>query len=148
MAQINPHILFKGNTEEAFSFYKSVFGGEYAMLKRMKDLPNDPNNPISENEMNKIIFIALPIGKSGILMASDVAEQFMGQDLVTGNRYTISISAESKDEADKLFNGLSAGGQIEMPIVESPWGSYFGMFADKFGIQWMVEFDPKHNTQM
>ena len=145
MAQINPHILFKGNTEEAFSFYKSVFGGEYEMLMRMKDLPNDPNNPISESAMNKIIFIALPIGKGGILLASDVAEQFMGQDLVTGNRYTISLSAESKEEADKLFNGLSAGGQIEMPIEESPWGSYFGMFADKFGIQWMVNYDPKKN---
>lgn len=145
MAQINPHILFKGNTEEAFSFYKSVFGGEYAMLTRMKDLPNDPNNPISESEMNKIIYIALPIGKSAMLMASDVAEKFMEQDLVTGNRYTISISAESKDEADKLFNGLSAGGQIELPIEESHWGSYFGMFADKFGIQWMVEFNPGHN---
>jgi len=144
MAQINPHILFKGNTEEAFSFYRSVFGGEYATLMRMKDLPNDPNNPISESEMNKIIHIALPIGKSGLLMASDVAEQFMGQDLVTGNRYTISISAESKEEADKLFYGLSAGGEIEMTISESPWGSYFGMFADKYGIQWMVNFDPKN----
>lgn len=145
MAQINPHILFKGNTEEAFSFYKSVFGGEYSTLMRMKDLPNDPNNPIYESEKNKIIHIALPIGKSGMLMASDVAERFMEQDLVTGNRYTISISAESKDEAEKLFNGLSEGGEIEIPIEESPWGSYFGMFADKFGIQWMVEFNSKLN---
>ncbi|MGE5499560.1 MAG: VOC family protein [Syntrophothermus sp.] len=148
MASINPHILFKGNTEEAFSFYKSVFGGEYSMFTRMKDLPKDPDNPISESELNKIIFIALPIGKSGILMASDVADKFMGEDLVTGNRYTISISAESKEEADKLFNGLSTGGQIEMPMEDSPWGSYFGMFADKFGIQWMVEFKSKSKGQM
>lgn len=147
MAQINPHILFKGNTEEAFSFYKSVFGGEFAMLMRMKDLPNDPNNPISETAANKIINIALPIGKSDILMGSDVAEQFMNQELVTGNRYTISISAESKEEADTLFNGLSAGGQIEMPIADSPWGTYFGMFADKYGIQWMVDFNPKHKGE-
>ncbi|MBP6182696.1 VOC family protein [Flavobacterium sp.] len=148
MAQINPHILFKGNTEEAFNFYKSVFGGEYAMLMRMKDLPNDPNNPISEIDANKIIHIALPIGKSNILMGSDVAEQFMNQELVTGNRYTISISAESKEEADKLFNGLSAGGQIEIPIADSHWDTYFGMFADKFGIQWMVDFDPKYKGQI
>jgi PhnB protein len=147
MAQINPHILFKGNTQEAFDFYKSVFGGKFAKIMRLKDLPNDPNNPISESEANKIIHIALPIGKSDILMASDVAEQFMEQDLITGNRYTISISAESKEEADKLFNGLSAGGEVEMPIAESPWGSYFGMFADKYGIQWMVDYDPKYKAE-
>ena len=145
MAKINPHILFKGNTEEAFSFYKSVLGGEYAMLMRMKDLPSDPNNPVPETELDKIIHIALPVGNSDLLMGSDVAEQFMSQELVTGNRYTISLSAESKEEADKLFNGLSAGGQIEMPIADSPWGSYFGMFADKFGIQWMIDYDPKYN---
>lgn len=143
MAKINPHLLFKGNTEEAFGFYKSVFGGEFSVLLRMKDLPGDPNIPVSESEANKIINIGLPIGKSDILMASDVAEQFMEQELITGNRYTISISAESKEEADRLFNGLSEGGKIEMPIAESPWGSYFGMFADKYGIQWMIDFDPR-----
>ena len=143
MAQINPHILFKGNTEEAFNFYKSVFGSEFSMLIRMKDLPNDPNNPISEKVGNKIINIALPIGKSNVLMGSDVAEHFMDQELVTGNRYTISISAESKEEADQLFNGLSADGEIEFPISDSPWGSYFGMFSDKYGIQWMVDYDHK-----
>jgi PhnB protein len=143
MAQINPHILFRGNTEEAFGFYRSVFGGEYAMLMRLKDLPVDPDNPVSETEANKILHIALPIGKSDVLMGSDVAEQFMDQELVTGNRYTISISAETKEEADRLFNQLSAGGQIEMPIADSPWGSYFGMFADKYGIQWWVDFDPR-----
>lgn len=144
MAQINPHILFKGNTEEAFEFYKSVFGGEFSTLMRMKDLPNDPNNPISENAANKIIHIALPIGKGNTLMGSDVGEQFMDQELVTGNRYTISISAESKEEATRLFDGLSAGGQVEMPLAESFWDTYFGMLADKYGIQWMVDFDPKN----
>lgn len=144
MAQINPHILFKGNTEEAFEFYKSVFGGEFSTLMRMKDLPNDPNNPISENAANKIIHIALPIGKGNTLMGSDVGEQFMDQELVTGNRYTISISAESKEEATRLFDGLSAGGQVEMPLAESFWDTYFGMLADKYGIQWMVNFDPKN----
>ncbi len=143
MAQINPHLLFKGNTEEAFGFYKAVFGGEYSQLLRMKDLPNDPNNPISESENNKIINIALPIGKSNVLMGSDVAEQFMDQELVTGNRYTISLSAESKEEGAELFKGLSEGGIVEFPFAESAWGSYFGMFADQFGIQWMISFDQK-----
>ena len=145
MAKINPHILFKGNTEEAFQFYKSVFGGDFAMITRMKNLPNDPNNPVSENESNKIMNIALPIGKSNILMGSDVAEQFMDHELVTGNRYTIAISAESKEEAEKIYNGLSVDGFIEIPLSESPWGSFFGMFTDKFGIQWMIDFDPKYN---
>jgi PhnB protein len=145
MAKINPHLLFKGNTEEAFNFYKSVFGGEFAMIMRLKDLPSDPNNPISEREGNKIMNIALPIGKSNILMGSDVAEQFMDQELVTGNRYTIAISAESKEEAENIYNGLSADGFIEIPLAESHWGSYFGMFADKYGIQWMIDFDPKYN---
>ncbi|MCF8339967.1 MAG: VOC family protein [Chitinophagaceae bacterium] len=143
MAQINPHILFKGNTEEAFGFYKSVFGGEYSRLMRVKDLPQDPNHPIPESEANKIVFIALSIGKSNSLIGSDVAKQFMNQELVTGNRYTISISAENKEEAFKLFNGLSVGGEIEMPIEESFGGNYFGMFADKYGIQWMIEVSSK-----
>ncbi|MGV1012979.1 MAG: VOC family protein [Flavobacterium sp.] len=144
MAQINPHILFKGTTEEAFNFYKSVFGGDFSMLLRMKDLPKDPENPISETVGNKIINISLPIGKNNLLMGSDVAEHFMDQELVTGNRYTISISAESKEEADQLFNGLSAGGEIEYPLSDSPWDSYFGMLADKYGIQWMVDYTPKN----
>jgi PhnB protein len=148
MALINPHLIFNGNTEEAFSFYKSVFGGEFATLVRFKDMPSDPNNHLSESDANKIMHIALPIGKSNILMAGDIPEKNMGQKMETGNRFSISIIAESKEEADKLFNGLSAGGQIEMPIADSPWGSYFGMFADKFGIQWMVDFDPKYNGQM
>ncbi|WP_238567333.1 VOC family protein [Flavobacterium sp. 83] len=125
MAQINPHVLFKENTEEAFNFYKSVFGGGFTMLVRIKDLPNDPNNPISENDGNKITHIALPIGKSTVLMASDVAKQFMDQELVRGNRHTISISTDSKEEANKLFNGLSAGGEIEMPITDSTWVPIF-----------------------
>ena len=145
MALIHPHLLFRENAEEAFHFYKSVFGGEFSTIMRMKDLPNDPNHPISENVANKIIHIALPIGKGNVLMGSDMGEQFMDQELVTGNRYTISISAESKEEADKLFNGLSAGGQIEMPMADSFWDSYFGMFADKYGIQWMINFDPRQN---
>jgi PhnB protein len=145
MAQINPHINFNGNAEEAFSFYKSVFGGEFTKIIRFKDI-SSPEFPVSENDANKIMLIALPIGKN-FLLANDVPE-FMGKTNENENRSKISISTESKEEADKLFNGLSVGGQIEMPIGDSPWNSYFGMFRDKYGIEWMVDFDPKYNGQI
>ncbi|MEI6264367.1 MAG: VOC family protein [Sphingobacteriia bacterium] len=144
MALINPYINFNGNAEEAFNFYKSVFGGEFAQVMRFKDLAS-PDFVVSEKEANKIMHIALPIGKN-ILMANDVPE-VLGKVNENENRSKISISAESKEEADKLFNGLSAGGQIEMPISDSPWGSYFGMFRDKYGIEWMVDFDPKYKAE-
>ena len=139
MANINPHINFNGNAEEALNFYKSVFGGEFAKIMRFKDLAST-EFPVAENEANKIMHIALPIGKS-ILMANDVPE-VLGRTNENENRSKIVISAESKEEADKLFNGLSVGGQIEMPISDSPWGTYFGMFRDKYGIEWMIDFDP------
>ena len=145
MAVINPHINFNGNAEEAFNFYKSVFGGEFAKIKRFKDLAST-EFPIAENEANKIMHIALPIGKN-FLMANDVPES-MGRTNENENRSKISISAESIEEADKLFNGLSVGGQIEVPIGDSPWGSYFGMFRDKYGIEWIVDFDPKYNGKV
>ena len=141
MALINPHINFNGNAEEAFTFYQSVFGGAFAKIMRFKDL-SSPEFPIPEKEANKIMHIALPIGKN-VLMGNDVPE-FLGPTNEHENRSKIAISAESKEEADKLFNGLSAGGQIEMPIGDSPWGSYFGMFRDKYGIEWMVDYDPKY----
>ncbi len=144
MALINPYINFNGNAEEAFNFYKSVFGGEFATIMRFKDMPS-LENQISENEANKIMHIALPIGKN-ILMANDVPES-MGKVNENENRSKICISADSRDEADKLFNGLSKGGNVEMPIGDSPWGTYFGMFRDKYGIEWMVDFDPKHKGQ-
>ena len=146
MALINPHINFNGNAEEAFNFYKSVFGGEFAKIIRFKDLVN-PEFPVVEKEENKIMHIALPIGKSSILMANDVPE-IMGKTNENENRSKIVISAESKEEADKLFNGLSAGGSVEFPMGDSPWGSYFGMFRDKYGIEWMVDFDPKYKGQI
>ncbi len=145
MALINPHINFNGNAEEAFTFYKSVFGGEFAQIMRFKDLAN-PEFPIPENEANKIMHIALPIGKN-ILMANDVPAS-MGPTNENENRSKICIIAESKEEADKLFNNLSVGGQVEIPIAESPWGSYFGMFRDKYGIEWMVDFDQKYNEKL
>ncbi len=141
MASINPHINFNGNAEEAFNFYKSVFGGEFAKIMRFKDLAS-AEFPVDEHEANKIMHIALPIGKS-ILMANDVPE-ILGRTNENENRSKIVISAESKEEADKLFNGLSVGGQIEMPISDSPWGSYFGMFRDKYGIEWIVDFDSNY----
>ena len=139
MALINPHINFNGNAEEAFTFYKSVFGGEFAKIIRFKDLAS-PEFRVAEKEENKIMHIALPIGKSNMLMANDVPE-IMGKTNENENRSKIVISAESKEEADKLFNGLSVGGQIEGPIGDSPLGgSYFGCFRDKYGIEWIVEF--------
>jgi PhnB protein len=145
MALINPHINFNGNAEEAFNFYKSVFGGEFAMLVRLKDMES-PENPVAEHDANKIMHIALPIGQN-VLMGNDVPE-LMGPVNENENRSKISIGAESREEADKLFNGLSAGGSIEVPIDDSPWGSYFGMFRDKYGIEWMVDFDPKYKGKV
>lgn len=146
MAQINPYIHFNGNAEEAFNFYKSVFGGEFAMVMRFKDL-QIPEGVSNENEANKIMHIALPIGNHDLLMGSDTPEAF-GVHNLNETRSKISISAESKEEADHLFNGLSEDGQIEIPIAESQWGSYFGMFRDKYGIEWMIDFDPKYNGKI
>lgn len=139
MRTINPWINFNGNAEEAFIFYKSVFGGEFTRITRFKDL-SSPEFPVEEKDANKIMTIALPMGKHNVLMANDVPE-FMGRVNENENRSKISISAESREEADKLFNGLSAGGNIEGPIGESPWGTYAGMFRDKFGIEWIIEFE-------
>lgn len=143
MAQINPHINFNGNAEEAFTFYKSVFGGEFSKVVRFKEI-SSPEYPIPANEENKLMYISLPIGSS-VLMANDILE-VRGKVSEEENRSKISISAESKEEAYKLFNGLSAGGQVEMPIDENPDGTYFAMFRDKYGIEWMVKFDPKNNV--
>jgi PhnB protein len=143
--KINPYINFNGNAEEAFNFYKSVFGGEFAQIMRFKDLSN-PEFPVAENEADKVMHIALPVG-TNVLMGNDVPE-IMGRVNENENRSKISISAESREEADKLFSGLSADGNIEMPIGDSPWGSYFGMFRDKFGIEWMIDFDPRYNGKV
>lgn len=142
MPLINPHINFNGNTEEAFNFYKSVFGGEFSRIVRFKDL-SGASFPMSEHEKNKIMHIALPIGNN-VLMANDVPE-FMGKVNEKENRSKISVSTESKEEADRIFHALSAGGEVEMPISNSPWDTYFGMFRDKYGIEWMIEFDGKYN---
>jgi PhnB protein len=140
MAQINPHINFNGNAEEAFNFYKSVFGGDFTKIIRFKEL-SGPEFTVTENEANKIMYIALPVSKN-ILIGNDVPES-MGRTNENENRSKISISAESREEAERLFNGLSKAGIVEMPMADAPWGPYFGMFRDKYGIEWIVEFDPK-----
>ena len=145
MALINPHINFNGNAEEAFNFYKSVFGGEFALIVRFKEMTS-PEMPVTDNEADKIMHIALPIGKN-VLMGNDVPE-IMGRVNENENRSKISVSTQSREEADRIFTGLSADGAVEVPIADSPWGSYFGMFRDKYGIEWIVDFDPKYNGQV
>ena len=141
MPQINPHINFNGNAEEAFTFYQSIFGGTFSKMIRFKDIASD-EFPVLPNEENKLMNIALSIGKN-YLMGNDVPE-IMGRTNENENRSKISISAESKEEAEKIFNGLSVGGQIEVPIIDTGSGAYFGMLRDKYGIEWMVNFDPQH----
>lgn len=140
MASINPYINFNGNAEEAFSFYQSVFGGEFGTIVRFKDVAS-AEFPVPESEANKIMRITLPIGES-VLIANDVPE-IMGRVNENENRSKIAVSADSKEEAEKIFNGLSVGGTVEMPLAESPWGTSFAMFRDKYGIEWTVDFDPK-----
>lgn len=146
MNAINPWINFNGNAEEAFNFYKSVFGGEFAKVIRFKDLASD-EFPVSKNEADKIMHISLPIGKNNVLIGNDVPE-IMGRTNENENRSKIAINAGSREEADKVYNGLSSGGDIEGPIGDSPWGSYAGMFRDKYGIEWIVEFDPNQNEMV
>lgn len=139
MALINPHINFNGNCEEAFNFYRSVFGGAFTSVVRFKDMPG-LEHTISDTEADKIMHIALSIGDNS-LIGNDVPE-LLGRVNEQENRSKISITAASREEADKLFSGLSTGGEVEMPIGDSPWGSYFAMFRDKYGIEWIVEFNP------
>ncbi len=140
MATINPWINFNGNAEGAFTFYKSVFGGEFAKVVRFKDIASD-EFPLSEKEENKLMYISLPIGTGSVLIANDVPE-VLGRVNEQENRSKILVSTESKEEADRLFTSLSAGGEVEGPMGDSPWDSYAGMFRDKYGIEWIIEFSP------
>jgi len=140
MPTLNPWINFNGNAHEAFTFYKSVFGGEFTKVVRFKDIATE-EFPIPEKEADKIMYIALPIGKNALLIANDVPE-VLGRVNERENRSKILVRAGSKEEADRLFTGLSAGGEVEGPMGDSPWDSYAGMFRDKFGIEWMIEFSP------
>ena len=140
MISVNPYLNFNGNTEEVFNFYKSVFGGEFLSLIRFKDIPDYGKMP--EVDKNKLMHIALPLGNGIDLMASDTLES-MGQKHIAGNNFSIALHTESKEEADRLFNALSEGGNVELPINDVPWGAYFGMLNDKFGIKWMVNYAAK-----
>lgn len=143
MVTINPYLNFMGKTEEAFNFYKSVFGGNFATFQRFKDVPG--GEKMSEADQEKIMHISLPIGKGNLLMGTDALES-MGQSLTAGNNFYLQLTPESEKEADELFNKLSAGGEVTMPLDKAFWGAYFGMFVDKFGIQWMVNFDSNQQT--
>lgn len=147
MATINPYLNFNGNTLEAFNFYKSIFGGEFAAVMRLRDMPDFEGCDgvtIAEHELDKIMHIALPIGNGSILMATDGLES-MGQNLIPGNNFSISISTGSREEADKFFGGLAEGGKTEMPMADAFWGDYFGMLEDKFGVQWMVSYNENYS---
>jgi len=137
MATLNAYLNFPGTTEEAFNFYKSVFAGEIVFLQRFKDTPEADKIP--ENEKEKIMHMALQVGKGSILMATDTLES-LGQKLTIGNNIHIAVSTDSKEETEKFFHGLSAGGTVTMPLQNTFWGAYFGMVKDKFGIQWMLSY--------
>lgn len=138
MAQINPYLTFNGTCGQAFEFYKSVFGGEFSYIGKFKDMPSETSLP--ENVGELIMHVSLPISKETNLFGSDANEHF-GQTAQPGTNFAVSINAESEAEAKKLFEGLSSGGQITMPLEKTFWGALFGMFTDKFGIHWMVNYD-------
>jgi PhnB protein len=140
MTTINPWINFNGNAEEAFTFYKSVFGGEFTKVIRFKDLVG-LQSPVADKEADKIMQITLPIGSANMLIGNDVPE-FMGKVSENENRSKIHVNVDSKEEAEKIFNGLSAGGQVDGPMSDSMWGTYAAMFRDKYGIEWIIECNP------
>ncbi len=141
MAVVNPYLTFNGTCEEAFNFYKSVFGGDFPYVGRFNDMPAaEGSEPISEADGQKIMHISLPISKETILMGSDTTEAY-GKTFQVGNNFAISINTDSEEEAQKLFDGLSAGGTVTMPLAKTFWNAFFGMFTDKFGISWMVNYD-------
>lgn len=137
MASITPYLTFTDTCEAAFNFYRSVFGGEFVQVVRFKDMPSE-HTP--ESAANLIAHISLPIGGGTLLLGSDAPEGF-GPPISAGNNFSLSLNAQSKEEATTLFNGLSAGGNIIMPLGISPWGSFFGMWQDQFGINWMVSYE-------
>ncbi|MDR7695242.1 VOC family protein [Riemerella anatipestifer] len=144
MTTVSIYLNFNGNCEEAFNFYKSVFGGEFTYVGRFGDMPpQEGMPPMSEVDKNKIMHIGLPIGNT-VLMGSDTGGEW-APSFQQGNNFSINITPESKEVADKLFNGFSAGGKVTMPMADTFWGAYFGMFTDKFGINWMINFESQNN---
>lgn len=146
MATINTYLTFNGNCEEAFNFYKSVFGGEFAHIGKFKEMPDDPKFPVADADKEKIMHVSLPISKESVLMGSDTGGAW-SEGYNQGNNFSISINAESKEEADRLFKELSQNGKVILPMNKTFWNSYFGMFTDQFGIQWMVSFDDSNRNK-
>jgi len=142
MTQLNPYLTFLGNCEEAFNFYKSIFGGEFTYVGRFADMPPQDGITLSEADKTKIMHISLPINKTTILMGSDTGGEWANKTTI-GNNISLSLNVTSKAEADRLFNLLSSGGKITMPIADTFWGDYFGMCIDTYGINWMVSFNEK-----
>ena len=141
MTTVNIYLTFDGNCEEAFHFYRSVLGGEFSYVGRFRDIPPSGDMPpLSEDFADKIMHISLPVGGDTVLMGSDSGGEW-APALVKGNNFSVSVNAPSKEEADRLFNGFSAVGQITMSMEFTFWGAYFGMFTDKFGINWMINYD-------
>ncbi|MDQ3017732.1 MAG: VOC family protein [Bacteroidota bacterium] len=140
MAIINTYLTFLGNCEEAFNFYKSVFGGEFTYIGRFGDMPADSKHQMPDEAKDKIMHVSLPISKQTILMGSDTGGEW-ASSVQVGNNISISITTSTKDEADQLFNGLSASGNVTMPLAVTFWGDYYGMFTDRFEINWMVSFN-------
>ncbi|HSP82884.1 MAG TPA: VOC family protein [Gillisia sp.] len=137
MVTINPYLNFNGKTEEAFKFYQTVFGGELSEINRFKDMPDAQNIP--EPDREKVMHVSLPIGKGNFLMGSDIMGS-MASNFKPGNNFYISVSPQSREETERIFKELSKGGKIEMELDETFWGSYFGMFQDKYGINWMLDY--------
>ncbi|MGN7786207.1 VOC family protein [Niabella sp. 22666] len=146
MATVNVYLTFNGNCKEAFDFYKSVFGGDYPYVGTFGEMPPQEGMTMPEEDKNRIMHISLPISKETLLMGSDTGGEW-ASGYQPGNNFSVSINADSKEEADKLFNGLSEGGRVTMPMNHTFWGAYFGMFSDKFGISWMVNYDDPAKAQ-
>lgn len=140
MPSVNVYLTFNGNCEDAFNFYKSVFGGEFPYIGRYKDMPQDGGKPIAPEDANKIMHVSLPVGNNTMLMGSDTGGEW-ASNYKEGNNFSISVNADSKDQADQIFNGLANGGMVTMPMNKTFWGDYFGMCTDKFGINWMMSFN-------
>lgn len=146
MATINAYLTFDGTCEEAFNFYKSVFGGDFPMVGKFGDMPpQEGMPPISDEVKNRIMHMSLPISAETVLMGSDTMPGI--HDHQVGNNISLSINTDSREEADHIFNGLSAGGKVSMPLADTFWGAYFGMWTDKFGINWMVNYDDPAKVQ-
>ncbi|TLX74990.1 VOC family protein [Labilibacter sediminis] len=140
MPSVNIYLTFNGNCEEAFNYYKSVLGGELQMLSRFKEMPPDDCKKLPEEDLEKIMHVSLPVGKETVLMGSDAGGEW-AKGYKHGNNFSVSVSADSMQDADLYFEKLSAEGVALMPMDKTFWGSYFGMLTDKYGINWMISFD-------